>query len=116
MADADEDRGEAVFWYLALMIENLAREGINKAEIARRTGIRKAQLSQITRGHSGGGILTLIRIAKLDGRTPGRILDDALAWWPKQGIEYRAERVAMLAREKLGEPESSSRPSSRVPA
>jgi hypothetical protein len=116
MANPDDDRGEALFWYLGLLLENWDRAGINGPEIQRRTGVSKAQVSQIRTGKPGGGVWTLIRLAKLDGRSPGQMLDDALGWWERQGRSYRDRKVAEFARKRTGDqsaPDSAERPSQK---
>jgi transcriptional regulator with XRE-family HTH domain len=94
-----DDRGEALFWYIHMLIENKLSEGTKAADLARLTGVTKAQLSQIQSGRPGGGLLTLIRFAKVDHRSPGQILDAALAWWEKVGRRYRAAFKAREAHE-----------------
>jgi transcriptional regulator with XRE-family HTH domain len=94
-----DDRGEALFWYIHMLIANKLGEGTKAADLARLTGVTKAQLSQIQSGRPGGGLLTLIRFAKIDHRTPGQILDAALSWWEKVGRRYRAAFKAREAQE-----------------
>jgi transcriptional regulator with XRE-family HTH domain len=98
-ARPDDDRGDALFWYLHLLIENKIREGVPAAEIARRTGITKAQISTMLAGKPSGGVLSLIRFSKLTGMTPGEILDTALSWWEREGRPYRAATARRKAEE-----------------
>ena len=114
MARSLDDRGDAIRWYLHLRVSQELERSVSLSELARRTGINKVQLSQLMNsGKTGGGIVSLIRFAEYAGRTPGSMLDEALAWWEDgAGKKYAEKKAYDLAGAAFGHaPESSRRPS-----
>lgn len=110
MARSQDDRGEAVRWYLHLRVSQEVSRAVTLSEVARRTGIAKPQLSLLLNGGSSGGLLSLIRYADKSGRTPGELLDEALHWWERGGRGYAEASLYDMAQRKTT-PKTSRRPS-----
>lgn len=91
---------EGLFWYLHLRLGQFREAGDSDADIERRTKISKQQVGQIQRGIRSGGLLSLIRLARGEGVTPGQLLDKAIAWWETRGAEFRDRRIRELAEER----------------
>ena len=110
MARSDDDRGEAVRWYLHLRVSEDRARNIPLREIARRLDIAAPQLSLLLSSGKNAGLVTLIRYAEGSGRTPGEMLDEALRWWEKSGRAYRERELYRIA-EKRATPPSRRRKS-----
>lgn len=110
MSRSEDDRGEAVSWYLHLRVSEEVERSVPLRELSRRLGIAAPQLSLLLKSGRSGGILTLIRYADGSGRTPGELLDEALRWWEKGGRDYR-ERVLFRIAEERTKPASRRRKS-----
>jgi transcriptional regulator with XRE-family HTH domain len=110
MARSQDDRGEAVRWYLYLRVKEELDRAVPLREIARRTGIAAPQLSLLINGGSSGGLLSLIRYADKSGRTPGELLDEALRWWERGGRSF-AETAQYDILQKKTAPQSAKRKS-----
>jgi plasmid maintenance system antidote protein VapI len=96
MADPEDDRGEALAWYVRLLVRQELDRGTERKELLERLGIQKGHLSQIERGKLGVGVPKLIQFAAAFGYTPGVLLDRALSWWQSAGRQERA-RVLLEA-------------------
>lgn len=110
MSRSEDDRGEALSWYLHLRISEEVGRAVPLRELERRTGIAAPQLSLLLKHGKSGGVLSLIRYADKSGRTPGELLDEALRWWEKGGRAYAEQQVYRMAEERT-RPKSSRRKS-----
>lgn len=112
MADPEDDRGEALAWYVRLLVRQELDRGTERKELLRRLGIQKGHLSQIERGKLGVGVPKLIQFAAAFGYTPGVLLDRALSWWQSQGRQERARILLEAATDaSRAAPESGEHPS-----
>lgn len=114
MARSEDDRGEALSWYLHLRVSEEVGRAVPLRELERRTGMKAPQLSLLLKTGKGGGLLSLIRYAEDTGRTPGELLDEALRWWEKSGRTYAEQTIYHLAEQRT-KPKSSRR-KSQTPA
>jgi transcriptional regulator with XRE-family HTH domain len=98
MADPADDRGEALKWYLRMLIRQQQELGLTQEEIGEKFGgLSKGHVNQILSGKVGVGVPVLITFASGLRETPGAILDTALAWWPVHGKKERAKVLAERA-------------------
>lgn len=115
---AEDDRlRDAPFWYLHLRLEQLREAGTTNAQITAKTGISKVTISQIGLGNPNGGVLTIIRFARIEGGTPGELLDKAIEWWrTRGGPDYRDRRVIEIAEKRVQKvKKKTGRPKGRLP-
>lgn len=100
MARSDDDREEAPGWYARWRLEQEEQLGEERmAEIRKVLGGGDAnhgkQILHQMRNARGVGFLGLIKLADVLGeRSPGMLLDHALAWWERSGRAYRDRKVA----------------------
>ena len=99
MADPVDDRGEALKWYLRMLIRQQQEQGLTQEQIGEKYGIGKGHVNQILSSKLGVGVPVLIAFADGLKQKPGEILDTALSWWPVHGKKERAKVLAERAAE-----------------
>lgn len=98
VARPDDDRGEAINWYVRLLIQQAVDRGVTRKQLLmERGGIDKGHLSQIETGKLGMKFGTYLRFCKALDREPGQLLTEALEWWPVRGRQYRAKALEEIA-------------------
>lgn len=103
-----DDRGEALGWYVRRLIMNERKLGKNQREIAERTGLTQATVSNIENAVTLPNQTTAIRFADYFRRTPGELWDEALDWWDNRG--GRAEAIEADAAARLKRFAATPRP------
>lgn len=108
MADPNEG-GEALAWYFRLLVKHELEKGVTREALRERMGgIGKGHLSQIESGKLGIGVPKLVDFAPAVGRTPGRLLDEAIEWWNRCGPDHRDGALAEMAKKKSKRASSES--------
>lgn len=95
----------AINWYVRRLLLQELDLGTKAADIARRSGLTPAQISHIKKDARSAGMLAVIKLSRpIFRRSEGQVIDEALAFWEKQGRREWAEekmRNAVAAKRQV---------------
>jgi DNA-binding XRE family transcriptional regulator len=90
--EVQDDRGLSLGWYCRKLLLQEIDRGVKQTEIATRTGLKQATISQIKDAKVLPTLQTAIALAEYFRRTPGELVNEAIDWWTKRG--GREESIA----------------------
>lgn len=111
----DDDRGEAINWYVRLLIQQGVDRGDTRKALMVRGGIDKGHLSQVENGKLGMKFGVYFRFCRALERDPAELLAEALAWWPSAGRKYKARALEEMAKKARKASESGEHPAVTPP-
>lgn len=109
-----DDRGEALGWYVQLLIKQELERGLSQSELAEKSGIAQPAISQILSRGQGVGLHTLIAFADYRRQDPGALLSEALEWWLNRGGRQHAlDQQRQAYEQKVAESAAGKRKSAQ---